>query len=282
MSIPRKEGKGPADRISIPCGTCPSCLARRRSAWAFRLTHHNKESESSCFLTLTYQDTHIPLVEDANGKYHQTLEPRDLTLFFKRLRKALEKHQINLSYYAVGEYGTKTKRPHYHVLFFGIPKELHPLIQEAWKVNNLPLGNIYIGRVSPSSINYVAGYIINKRLDSTIPTTIVNAQFARMSKGIGKSYVEKFSQYHKENMSFQATLPGGVKIPLPRYYVEKIFSPISREHHAQEMRQLIEQKVHAERLECAESGTDYELSVKQRKDQYKSRMITKSKKNKTL
>nr|QJB21630.1 MAG: hypothetical protein [Microvirus sp.] len=48
------------------------------------------------------------------------------------------------------------------------------------------------------------------------------------------------------------------------------------------MRQLIEQKVHAERLECAESGTDYELSVKQRKDQYKSRMITKSKKNKTL
>lgn len=226
----------------------------------------------------------IPLVEDADGKWHQTLEPRDLTLFFKRLRRRIAFHKLNIkfSYYAVGEYGTKTKRPHYHVLFFGIPKEHHQLILDAWQVNDKPLGNIYIGRVSPSSINYVAGYIINKRYDTTIPTHIVSNQFSRMSKGIGASYVEKYKSFHRETMDFQATMEGGVKIPLPRYYAEKIFSDISREHHAQEMREKIELKKTLERREFIERGESYENFEQIRKDQYKRNMINKSKKNKNL
>ena len=62
----------------------------------------------NAYITLTYNDDHLP----ANG----SLQPRDLQLFWKRLRKA---RTPGIRYYACGEYGDQTARPHYHAIIFG-------------------------------------------------------------------------------------------------------------------------------------------------------------------
>lgn len=70
--------------------------------------HEAASHPLNSFITLTYSDTFLPL--------NNTLSKRHLQLFFKRLRKSLPKTRI--AYFAVGEYGDQTNRPHYHALVF--------------------------------------------------------------------------------------------------------------------------------------------------------------------
>jgi hypothetical protein len=94
----------------VPCGKCIPCLKRRSSHWSFRILQESKTAKSSCFITLTYDQ--VPL--SPNGL--PTLLKRDYQTFFKRLRKLAphKKGKKRLKYFACGEYGTKTARPHYH------------------------------------------------------------------------------------------------------------------------------------------------------------------------
>ena len=95
--------------IPFPCGKCPPCQKRRISGWSFRLTKHGQVSNTSQFVTLTYDESNVTKSE--NGL--QTIRKTDLQKFFKRLRKL---NHEKISYYAVGEYGDKTQRPHYHLV----------------------------------------------------------------------------------------------------------------------------------------------------------------------
>jgi len=280
MSIARKNGTGASDRITVPCNNCPSCLARRRSGWAFRLQQHLNDSTTGHFITLTYNDNHLPVVYGENDQAIPTLEKSDLTLFLKRLRYFLGSGGTTpLKYYAVGEYGTKTHRPHYHVLFFNLPKDKRHLIDRAWQKDNLPLGNTYTGSVNERSINYVAGYIINKRWDSN---TRLIPPFSHMSKGLGASYITKFKEWHQETGNHSAVLAGGAKIALPRYYASKIFNPLERERNADRIRAELEAKEIHEMAECSLRGENYIQRKEIFKQQYKQRMINKSLKNKDL
>lgn len=49
--------------------------------------------------------------------YYPTLRKRHYQLFFKRLRKWYGKP---IRYFGTGEYGSKTQRPHYHFIIFGL------------------------------------------------------------------------------------------------------------------------------------------------------------------
>lgn len=74
----------------------------------------------SQFVTLTYRDEDIPLCWSTDRTIPlPTLLPRDLQLFTKRLRKAVA--PVNFRLFAVGEYGPKTFRPHYHFGVFNFP-----------------------------------------------------------------------------------------------------------------------------------------------------------------
>ena len=66
--------------VAVPCGKCPECVARRTSAWSFRLTKEGERAHSSAFITLTYDTDHIHITK--NG--FMGLCKRDLQLFFKR------------------------------------------------------------------------------------------------------------------------------------------------------------------------------------------------------
>lgn len=76
----------------------------------FRATCENVFSESiPLFLTLTYNNENLP----KHGVFKEEVQ-----LFLKRLRISLDRlhYKHNLRYFACAEYGSKSKRPHYHML----------------------------------------------------------------------------------------------------------------------------------------------------------------------
>lgn len=227
--------------IPVPCGGCATCQKNRISGWIFRLLQEDKVCKSSYFITLTYDNENVP--RSKNG--FLTLDKEALTKFWKRLRKH-EKGNNDIKYYAVGEYGEKTRRPHYHAILFNVLNTDN--IVKAWK-----FGNIDIGKVSGASIGYVAGYI-NKgkkipihRNDDRVP------EFSRMSKGLGKSYLtEAIVNYHKSDIERNfVTMEGGYRAPLPRYYREKIYDESDREAQ----RKIIDEKYI--NLQAIEEGEFY-------------------------
>lgn len=150
----------------MPCGKCNFCLVNRRNDWTFRLTQEHKKSTSAHFVTLTYTDDSVPVVmleKPFNDQYaFLTLEKVHLQLFIKRLRKKFPhiKGPKGIRYYAVGEYGTKTQRPHYHLIIFNLDVygvELQKLMLETWQY-----GQVHVGEVTPASIHYVTKFHVNK------------------------------------------------------------------------------------------------------------------------
>lgn len=119
---------------TFPCGKCATCSARRASAWSFRLMQEAKNASSALFVTLTYNTEHVPISKNR----FMTLNKRDLQLFFKKLRK--RSGSKNIKYYAVGEYGGNTKRPHYHVILFNAKYED---IEYAWSLDQKKNKNAY-------------------------------------------------------------------------------------------------------------------------------------------
>ena len=103
--------------ILIPCGRCIGCRLKYSREWADRCMLEASYYKHNWFLTLTYDDNHLP--ECHNGSPVHPLVKRDLQLFIKRLRKEFPNDHIR--YFACGEYGSKSMRPHYHVLLFNCP-----------------------------------------------------------------------------------------------------------------------------------------------------------------
>lgn len=206
--------------IVVACGECVFCAATKRSDWALRLHYESKLHEVKKFITLTYADAHLPW---KNGI--SQLDKRDLQLWFKRVRKCGYK----IRYYAVGEYGSKTYRPHYHIILFGdVPDSV---IRETW-----PKGHVHIGNVTDASIMYTLGYIVNGK-GWQMRTKRV-APFSLMSRGrwylkdgtyitgLGGNYLTAaMIAWHKSDRKNYAMIHNE-KRHLPRYYKTKIFSKV--------------------------------------------------------
>lgn len=199
--------------IPVDCGKCPNCIKKRTSQWSFRLRKEGDNSSSSYFITLTYNTIHIPITK--NG--YMTLKPEDITKWIKRLRKV---NKEKIKYYYVGEYGGQTNRPHYHMIIYNADINL---IDKTWN-----LGAIHYGEVNGASIGYTLKYMIK---DSRIPMHKNDdrlPEFGRMSKGLGAQYLtDNIIQWHQNQAALLTRLCcmiDGKKIPMPRYYKEKIYS----------------------------------------------------------
>jgi hypothetical protein len=203
--------------MPFPCGKCPACVRRRVSGWAFRLNKQSEQSNSAHFVTLTYNDEHIKKTK--NG--FETLVKKDVQDFFKRLRK-LTKQKI--SYYAVGEYGDTGERPHYHIILFNAnPK----IVENAWKLNDITLGNVHFGDVGDASVGYTLKYISKDKKIPQFNGDDRQKEFALMSKGLGAGYLtENMIKWHtKGNLENKVYLPlkDGKKAAMPRYYKDKLY-----------------------------------------------------------
>ncbi|AXL15637.1 replication initiator protein [Microviridae sp.] len=137
---------------SYGCGQCLPCRINKKRMWTGRIVLESMCHSKTAFITLTYAPEFLP----DNG----SLIPKHLTDFLKRVRYYLEKEGRKMRYFAVGEYGDQTKRPHYHIALFGIDYTERELIEKSWK-----FGIIDMGRdtgVTPDSASYIAGYVTKK------------------------------------------------------------------------------------------------------------------------
>lgn len=205
-------------RLEVPCGKCVECLENRRADWSLRLSEEAKCHIHSSFITLTYSDDHL-----VYGEYYPTLVKKDLQDWFKRLRKAIYPQKIR--YYAIGEYGTRTLRPHYHIILFGLHlKDIqNGILEQTWKK-----GLVHYGSVSRASVHYVTKYHVNKGFNpyGSLPS------FALMSRnpGIGYNYINRMIKIHDGNLERAYYQDGDFKKRLPRYYKDKLYTKEEKEH----------------------------------------------------
>ena len=250
LSLPNPKTGNRTDRLTVPCGKCAACLTNRRNDWAVRLKVEHQNANSAYFITLTYDEQHQPFNEildydTGEIRYVGTVIKKHLQDWFKRIRKYSE-----CRYYAVGEYGTTTHRPHYHVLLFNYnPTDLYRL-QSSW--NN---GFIQIGTISDSSIMYVCKYHVNR---TSYPHG-ADPSFALMSRrpGIGAQYVSKMFDFHDGLQRAYYPDNEGVKRRLPRYLRDKLYSKEAIEHFVYQKNETLEPKEYDEqRLELIRRFTE--------------------------
>lgn len=261
----------------VPCGRCWACIQTKRSVWTFRLLEELKQTISAFFVTLTYNEKNIP--------DNQSLKKKELQNFIKALRTAIQtdypsgsqwlkqsdktqKWSPKLRYFACGEYGGKTKRPHYHAILYDIPTDYiqpdpiynnsySPKLEKIWNK-----GQIQIGNVERASAHYMTKHHMFPLSEETL-TDKQEKPFSIMSRrpGIGNKYItdEIKNYYHSTKNSF-ITLPGGIKQPLGRYYKDKIYGvgQIRKEIQLQTA-SFIAEKERKERESFA-SETDYNIS----------------------
>jgi hypothetical protein len=216
---------------TVPCGKCNFCLSTKRTDWTFRLNQELKKAESAKFVTLTYNDDQVP----TNDTGLHELKKADMQLFFKRLRKQNAQHtQIPVRHYTVGEYGTKTYRPHYHSILFNAHAKVINNLDRLW-----PSGHIHVGDVTMASIHYVTKYVINRI--NCCPDRA--PPFAIMSRrpGIGANYLTTHTQYHRADQRNYTHINGQLA-KLPRYYKDKIFHPWEKQIMAQKTLELTDQQ----------------------------------------
>ena len=168
---------GPS-QILVPCGRCLPCRILKNKEWTVRLMCELEYWKSAVFLTLTYDDEHLPA--------SRSLVRRDLQLFFKRLRKSLDGKKIK--YFACGEYGERFERPHYHAIVYGLSATDVQLVSDCWS-----LGFVKVGSVTPASVRYVSGYVLKKMFGQTAEQ-VYTAQgrippYLVCSQGLGKQYL---------------------------------------------------------------------------------------------
>lgn len=218
----------------VPCGLCPACLRTRQKGWVFRLKQELKIAHSSQFLTLTYEDEHLPFSNNGLA----TLKIKDHQNFIKRLRKNIKEHfpeeiKAPIKYYSAGEYGGETDRPHIHSIMFNLPESYikHPeLIIKDWQK-----GHVQAKAVHGHNIGYTTGYL-HKTLytDGVQEGDDRKKEFSLMSKGLGKNYLsEEMLEYYRKVKTPYLTVESGYKIQMPRYYKNKIYVSESDKYEAQ-------------------------------------------------
>jgi len=225
-----------AATIPVPCRKCPNCLAKRANGWIFRLQQQDKIAEQSLFVTLTYSNDNITLTE----KKFMTLVKSDFQKFMKRLRKN-SIDGSNIKYFAVGEYGSDTYRPHYHAIIFN-SNEVD--IAKAWG-----LGHTHCDVVNGNTIAYTTKYMHKGRLipmhsnDDRIP------EFQLVSKGVGLNYISSGTkEFHVSDINRNYVIgDGGVKIPMPRIYRQKLFTEPQRKQQARYVQALISDQIDAKK-----------------------------------
>lgn len=169
-----------------------------------RCVHEAAMHDRNCFVTLTYDQAHLPR--------RSALVYPDFQRFMKRLRKHA---RVPVRFFCCGEYGPLSGRPHYHACLFGFDFDdatywrksdsgarcyRSRVLESLW-----PVGASELGRVTFESAAYVARYCLDKvngqaaaahyaRVDSEGPYHLP-PEFAHMSlkPGIGTTWFARWS-----------------------------------------------------------------------------------------
>ncbi len=239
-----KHGKPfPEDKlVLLPCGQCKGCRLDYSRQWANRCMLELEYHDSSYFVTLTYDDFHVPVsyyTDPATGEAFEslTLRKRDFQLFMKRLRRRFENDSIR--FFMAGEYGSETMRPHYHAIIYGLhlddltlykksPQGFSyynsPSLQSCWcDSDGLPIGYVVVAEVSWETCAYTARYVMKKHkgADADVYQKFnIEPEFTLMSRrpGIARQYFDDHPDIYDFDFINVSTKKGGLKFRPPRYF----------------------------------------------------------------
>lgn len=228
--------------IPVPCGKCPACISKRSNGWIFRLMEEDKVSDNATFCTFTYENKYFTKSSGRlTPKGYMSLVKYDFQNFMKSLRNSFRYRARNpktgkmrycydkvpkIKYYMCGEYGSETYRPHYHAIIFGVDRSI---IARHWT-----FGVVHLDDVNGNTVAYTTKYMNKGKVipvhagDDRLP------EFQCASLSLGRSYVTPETiKYHNDDLSrMYLTSAGGVKVPMPRYYRDKLFDDTAKKKHA--------------------------------------------------
>lgn len=218
--------------LKLPCGKCPECMKDYYTNWATRGSRELARWPSSVFITLTYDDEHLP--ED------NSLQKSEIQKFVKRVKKEFHSTKSNpIRQIYCGEYGEKTKRPHYHCILFNCDfadKKKHYKTRQGHQVFTSETltrlwgkGHADFGYAQPGSVAYLFKYILKKKtrkekkagpliIERDGITYEVEHEFIEASRnpGIG-AHLRGSRSVHKGYLTVN-----GQKKRLPKYYLEDL------------------------------------------------------------
>lgn len=225
------------DAIKIPCGKCAGCRAQKTREWADRMILELDHSKKGIFLTLTYDNDHVPIrYQCTTGESVLTLNKRDVQLFMKRLKKRFPDCEIRRV--VKGEYGKNTHRPHYHLALYGIGLEDFKDLDIKGKNE---LGDIYyksdylandiwwngfclLTDISWNTCAYIAKYMKKKDLGLVTDEYVMRfeePEFFDMSRnpGIGLYYPIDHPDYAEKSKYYIGDQKGAVEIYFPKAFL---------------------------------------------------------------
>lgn len=215
--------------LKVPCGQCIGCKLDKSREWALRCTHEAQLHSQNSFITLTYNDAHLPTNNSLNLRHFQ--------LFLKRLRKKYQNKTIR--FYHCGEYGDLNQRPHYHALLFNHDFEdkyhykthkdqkyyTSEILDQLWSdpQTKLNMGFSVIGDLTFDSAAYVARYCLKKITGKAASDHYQGRkpEYATMSRrpGIGQGWYKKYkSDIYPDGFIVHQ----GQKMRPPKYYSNQL------------------------------------------------------------
>lgn len=243
---PRGQNGIRAETLRIPCGYCIGCKTLRATQWAQRCEHEASQYRYNIFITLTYDDNHLP--------YAGYLDALALSKFIKNVRQRIARTpdavrrdaRFPTRYFGCGEYGETNGRPHYHTILFNCDfpnaRKVGKNLYESDTLSGLwPYGQARYGPATPAAASYIAQYTLKKqvqpkgwvpadgyngegywRSDGTGEETWIPkpAPFLRMSlrPGIGSGWLANF----KDDLRGGYLMSGGHRHAIPRTYLAKL------------------------------------------------------------
>lgn len=214
----------------VPCNTCHGCIKAHAQAWAFRCHLEATRQPNNAFATLTFDEDHVPFTLDWK---------RDGQPFLKSLR---QRSTLPLRFFASGEYGERTQRPHYHFLLFGLNAlgaASQTMVQKSWGK-----GQVRLDHITPARIAYVAGYTAKKTVDRFNSIAHCDPEtgeawqppFIQMSRKPG---LGSHARQWKNSWRLFAIHQGN-KLPVPRY-LHQAWRDTATEQELQELQAEKEQ-----------------------------------------
>lgn len=235
------------DGQAFGCGQCMPCRVNKRRIWSHRIMLEGKLWPYNTMATLTYSDENVPRLEDGRG----ILVVKHIQDWLKRIRKAYEPERLR--YFACGEYGDNTWRPHYHVMLFNYPNCAYgtsrysvgkanccsacDTVRDTWG-----FGNVMLCELSDSTSSYIAGYVTKKMTHADDPRLKgLTPEFSRMSlkPGIGADFMFEVAstlmEFNLEEklVDVPSTLRHANRVmPLGRYLTQKLRTYVGKDEKA--------------------------------------------------
>lgn len=218
--------------FDCPCGKCVACLHNKQDSWAIRALETTKAKPQFVYDTLTFRPSALPMVElcdilDANPDIVVSEQSAYMLQFYNNvhmlfagqsaripyvdrsiirdwIRRGRENYvydhrgkRPDWKYMVVMEYGPKTSRPHFHLLFWNISRSDYK------KYFGLPWFERY-GCTKPAYFNgsstskdrecitrYISKYCSKGFFESPwVKDGILPKPFKCVSQGLGAEYLE--------------------------------------------------------------------------------------------